>query len=139
MQPFGCTYSRNVVPCRGASGGRSGGATMTENRPQLTNAPAGKAAMLIRRPVAEVFRALVDPAITSQFWFTRGSGPLEAGRHVQWDWEMYGVSVEVSVKKIEPNRRILIEWTGYSGPTTVEWRFTDRADGTTFVEVTETG
>ncbi|MBC7990984.1 MAG: polyketide cyclase, partial [Luteimonas sp.] len=28
--------------------------------------------MLIRRPVAEVFEAFVDPAITSRFWFTRG-------------------------------------------------------------------
>ena len=38
-----------------------------------------KAEMLIRKPVAEVFEAFVDPAITSRFWFTRGSGRLEPG------------------------------------------------------------
>jgi uncharacterized protein YndB with AHSA1/START domain len=43
-------------------------------------APCAKAEMLIRRPVSEVFEAFVDPAITSKFWFTRGSGRLEAGR-----------------------------------------------------------
>ncbi len=30
--------------------------------------------MLIRKPVAEVFEAFVNPDITSKFWFTKGSG-----------------------------------------------------------------
>lgn len=30
-----------------------------------------KAEMLIRRPVAEVFAAFVDPAVTTRIWFTR--------------------------------------------------------------------
>jgi uncharacterized protein YndB with AHSA1/START domain len=34
----------------------------------LTTPPVAKAAMLIRRPVADVFEAFVDPAITSKFW-----------------------------------------------------------------------
>jgi uncharacterized protein YndB with AHSA1/START domain len=87
---------------------------------QLTQAPVAKAAMLIRRPVAEVFEAFVDPDITSQFWFTKGSGRLEAGKQVQWDWGMYGFSVPVTVKSVEPNKRILIEWPGYGAPSTVE-------------------
>jgi len=33
-----------------------------------------KAEMLIRKPVAEVFEAFINPEITSKFWFTRGSG-----------------------------------------------------------------
>jgi hypothetical protein len=55
-------------------------------------APIAKAEMLIRRPVAEVFEAFVDPAVTSRFWFTRSTGRLEVGRRVRWDWEMYGRS-----------------------------------------------
>jgi uncharacterized protein YndB with AHSA1/START domain len=98
-----------------------------------------KAAMLIRRPVAEVFEAFVDPAITSQFWFTRGSGRLEPGKQVRWEWEMYKVSADVSVKAVEPNKRILLEWSAYGTPTTVEWIFTPRADGTTFVSITNAG
>jgi hypothetical protein len=39
-----------------------------------------KAEMLIRRPVAEVVEAFVDPAVTSRFWFTRSTGRLEVGR-----------------------------------------------------------
>ena len=52
---------------------------------------------------------------------------------------MYGISIPVTAKAIEPNRRIVIEWPGYSGPTTVEWTFAAQPDGTTFVRITETG
>jgi uncharacterized protein YndB with AHSA1/START domain len=94
--------------------------------------------MLIRRPVADVFEAIVNPAITTQFWFTRSTGRLEAGKQVRWDWEMYDVSADVSVKAIDPDRRIVFEWPGPGGPTTVEWTF-DARDGTTFVRVSESG
>jgi uncharacterized protein YndB with AHSA1/START domain len=102
--------------------------------------PVVKAEMLIRRPVAEVFEAFIDPAITSKFWFTKGSRRLDDGKKVRWDWEMFGVSADVSVKAIEANERILIEWSTSGGiPTTVEWLFVPRADNTTFVTVTESG
>ncbi|HZM98641.1 MAG TPA: SRPBCC domain-containing protein [Pyrinomonadaceae bacterium] len=71
--------------------------------------PVARAQLLIRKPVREVFEALVDPAITSRFWFSKGSGRLETGKRIRWDWEMYGHHTEVDVKAIEPNQRILIE------------------------------
>jgi len=106
---------------------------------QLEQVPFTSTGMLIRRPAAEVFESLVNPDITTKFWFTRSSGRLEAGKQVQWDWEMYGISVPVTVKAIEPNRRIAIEWPGYRNPTVVEWRFAEQPDGTTFVSITEKG
>lgn len=109
------------------------------DKPQLTQPPQTKTAMLIRRPVAEVFDAFVNPDITTKFWFTKSSGRLEEGKQVQWDWEMYGVGAPVTAKVIEPNRRLVIEWPGYSGLTTVEWTFVPQKDGTTFVTITETG
>jgi uncharacterized protein YndB with AHSA1/START domain len=106
---------------------------------QLTQPPVAKTAMLIRKPVAEVFEAFVNPEITTKFWFTKGSGRLEVGKPVQWDWEMYEVSTKVTAKVIEPNKRIVIEWQGYSGPTTVEWKFAPQENGTTFVTIIESG
>ena len=107
--------------------------------PQLRQVPVSKTAMLIRKPVADVFESFVDPDITTKFWFTKSSGRLEAGKQVQWDWEMYGISIPVTAKAIETHKRILIEWPGYSGPTTVEWIFAPQQDGTTFVSITEAG
>ncbi len=109
------------------------------NNLQLTRIPVMKTGMLVRRPVTEVFNAFVHPEITTKFWFTKSSGKLEAGRKVQWDWEMYGVSVPVRVLSIEPNKRIVIEWAGQNGPNTVEWDFTSRPDATTFVSITNHG
>ncbi|HEX6043495.1 MAG TPA: SRPBCC family protein [Pyrinomonadaceae bacterium] len=105
----------------------------------IENAPAAKAEMLIRKPVGEVFEAFVDPAITSRFWFTKGSGRLEAGKEVRWEWEMYNFSVQVKVKEVEQNKRIVVEWGAYGEPTTIEWVFTARPDDTTFVSVTDSG
>jgi len=106
---------------------------------QLTKVPIARTGMLIRRPVADVYEAFINPDITTKFWFTRSSGRLEAGKQVQWDWEMYGISIPVTAKVIEPNKRIVIEWPGYGSPTTVEWIFAPQADGTTFVSITNTG
>ncbi len=83
-----------------------------------------KAEMLIRRPIAEVFEAFVDPAITARFWYSRGDARLEAGKRLRWHWDMYGVSQEIEVKDLQTNRRILIEWpNGDSNPSQVEWLF----------------
>src|SRR5262245_33151907 len=106
---------------------------------KLNAAPVAKAEMLIRRPVAEVFEAFVDPAVTSKFWFSRGSGKLEPGKQVEWHWDTYGFSVPVAVKAMEKNKRILVEWPGEGGPTTIEWTFTARPDGTTFVSIANGG
>jgi uncharacterized protein YndB with AHSA1/START domain len=103
---------------------------------QLKQLPVAKTAVLIRKPVAEVFAAFIDPEITTKFWFTKSSGRLEPGKQVKWDWELYGASTQVAVKAIEPNKRILIEWDGYSGRTTVEWKFAPIKDGT-FVSIAE--
>ena len=105
----------------------------------LTRVPIAETGMLIRKPVAHVFEAMVNPEMTTQFWFTRSSGRLVAGRTIRWDWEMYDVSIQVTAKVIALNHRIVIEWPGYSGPTTVEWTFAPLGNGTTFVRVTESG
>jgi uncharacterized protein YndB with AHSA1/START domain len=104
----------------------------------LTHVPSVAVGMLIRRPPEVVFRAFVDPAVTTRFWFTRSSGELAAGATVRWDWEMFGVSTMVFVKEVEENSRILFQWNDDT-PMTVEFRFVPWENDTTYVEVTETG
>lgn len=102
------------------------------------DALVAKAGMLIRRPVAEVFEAFVDPAITARFWFSKGSGRLEPGARVRWDWEMYGVGGDFTVKALEPSRRILILWDEPDG-TEAEWTFSPRGPDRTWVEIESRG
>ncbi len=103
----------------------------------LQNPPVVKQQMLIRRPVAEVFEAFINPAITTKFWFTKSTGRLEAGRTVRWEWEMYGVSADVRVMSVEPQRRILIEWN--HPPLPVEWHFSPLSGDTTLVTISSWG
>ncbi len=109
------------------------------NTLQLTHIPVAKAEMLIRKPVAEVFEAFINPEITTKFWFTKSSGKLEAGKQVTWMWEMYNLSVPVTVKEIERQKRILIEWGNYDSTTTVEWIFTPYGNDATYVSITNSG
>lgn len=113
--------------------------TMSVDDLRLTHVPSVNVGMLIRKPADDVFRALVDPDITTRFWFTKSSGRVVPGADLQWDWEMYGASANVAVKEVEDNSRILIEWGKGGEFTTVEFRFIPWNDDSTYVEVTETG
>jgi uncharacterized protein YndB with AHSA1/START domain len=106
---------------------------------RFNQGPVAKTGMLIRRPVALVFEAFIDPEITTRFWFTRSNGRLEAGKQVRWEWEMYDVAVIVTAKAVEQNRRIVFEWPGYTGSTVLECLFSLQQDDTTFVSISESG
>ncbi|WP_197911694.1 SRPBCC family protein [Kineobactrum salinum] len=103
----------------------------------LKNAPVVSTQMLIRKPVAEVFEAFVNPAITTKFWFTRSSGRLEPDKTITWEWEMYGVSSQVEVKAVELDNRIVIEWD--DPPCPVEWQFIPQGDAATLVKISNSG
>ncbi|SFE66433.1 Uncharacterized conserved protein YndB, AHSA1/START domain [Bacillus sp. OV194] len=104
--------------------------------PELYHTPVVRAEMLIRRPVEVVFEAFIEPAITTKFWFTKSSGRVEEGKKVKWEWEMYGVSDRVFVKRLEENERIHIQ---SSDGTEVEWTFVSRKDNETMVTILNSG
>lgn len=93
--------------------------------------------MLVRKPVSEVFEAIVNPEITTQFWFTKSTGRLDKNAKVRWDWEMFGVGDILAVKEFKENSRILFEWENDS--TVVEWRFEDRGGEGTLVTISNWG
>jgi uncharacterized protein YndB with AHSA1/START domain len=101
--------------------------------------PAARAEMLIRKPVAEVFEAMVNPDITSRFWYTKGSGRLDSGKDVRWEWEMYGASVELCAHEVQKNKFIAFNWPSMGGTTSVEMSFTPHSANSTFVSITEKG
>lgn len=93
--------------------------------------------MMIRRPVAEVFRAFIDPAITTKFWFTKSSGPLKTGKTITWEWEMYSVTTEVQVLDIVPDQLIATEWGDPA--TKVDYIFTALSPDQTYVVIKNYG
>lgn len=101
------------------------------------NSPVVEAQMLIRKPAATVFQAFINPAITTNFWFTKSTGKLEPGQTVTWEWEMYGASTKVFVKEIETDKKIVIEWG--TPITTVDFEFTSVTEDTTYIVIRNYG
>jgi uncharacterized protein YndB with AHSA1/START domain len=103
------------------------------------DATAGRASLLIRKPAAEVFEAIVDPAITTKFWFVEGSERLGPAKQVSWVFPGQ-VTAQVAVRAFEPNRRVVFEWWfGDQRPAPVEWVFTPDGEDATCVSVTSSG
>lgn len=101
------------------------------------NSKSVETQMLIRKPVSEVFSAFIDPEITKNFWFTKGSGKLEIGKTITWEWEMYGISTDILVKDIVENKIITIVWG--QPATTVDFEFNALTDSTTYVTIKNYG
>lgn len=106
---------------------------------EIKTAPIATTSMLIRQPVEKVFEAFVNPAITANFWFTKSSGRLQVGKQIRWEWEMFNHTELITVKALDENKRILIEWDSYDTLTLVEWTFVARTDNSTWVSIVNAG
>ncbi len=98
-----------------------------------------EAQMLIRKKVSEVFNAFIDPAITQNFWFTKGSSKLEMDKEVIWTWEMYNFSAKAIATEIIPDKSIKFDWFAYEKPTWVWIDFKVLDAEATFVSIKHGG
>jgi len=77
----------------------------------------------IRKPVAEVFHAVVDPNILSTYFTKASSGPLESGAKVTWFWP--GNEEEYFfVENVIPNEKIEGHWKAWKVDYHVTTTFT---------------
>ncbi|TDW63263.1 uncharacterized protein YndB with AHSA1/START domain [Novosphingobium sp. PhB55] len=104
----------------------------------------------IARPVADVFEAVADPAVLSEFFTTGGArGRLETGAVVTWDFHDFPGAFPVHVVEAEPPRHILLRWGGDEAAvladaegehrTLVTLAFEPLEDGRTLVQISEEG
>ena len=94
----------------------------------------------VPRPLEEVFDHVVEPGLLSSYFTSGASGPLEAGRTVEWTWAG-GETEAVAVETVERNRRVVFTWKAYrvEARTRVTITFEPaEPDGTT-VRIEETG
>ncbi len=103
------------------------------------NYPIVESQMLIRKPVSEVFEAMANPDITSNFWFTKGSGRVEPGKTLEWEWGQFGVKDTVDILEVNHNEFISLKWKLGDLKTTVEMYFESKSDETMLLRVIEKG
>jgi len=96
--------------------------------------------LLIRKPVADVFEAVVNPSITTRFWFSDSTGRLEEGKVVKWTWGWFGFSMPIVCIQLETNKRVVHSWGTPSGAKVeAEWSFEPVESIGTFVRVRVAG
>lgn len=96
----------------------------------------------IRKPVAEVFEAVVDPKQLSSYFVKTSSGRLVEGDTVKWVFaEVPDSPCDVIVRSVRKDERLVLEWDAEDGPyrTTIEMTFHPLDGGHTMVKVTESG
>ena len=99
----------------------------------------------IARPVHDVFEAVADPAVLSEYFTTNGAeGRLVTGATVTWDFADFPGAFPVHVVEVEQDRRIVLQWQAQGDDddpyeTTVTMEFESLDDGRTLVTIAEDG
>jgi uncharacterized protein YndB with AHSA1/START domain len=69
-------------------------------------------ALQIGKPRPEVFEALVNPEKMSNYFISKSSGRMEAGKTLTWEFPEFDQAFEVQVDKIETGEHIAFLWEG---------------------------
>jgi uncharacterized protein YndB with AHSA1/START domain len=103
--------------------------------------PKFEVQLKIRKPVAEVFEAVVDPKKLSSYFTKTASGRLAEGQTVMWSFTEAPEPFPVKVRQVVSNERIVFEWAAAEGgyDTTVEMVFKPLEGGDTMVQIRESG
>lgn len=95
-----------------------------------------KASIGIQKPVKEVFEAIVNPEMMANYFISKGSGNLESGKEVKWEFPEFEGSFPVAVKEIRENEFVSFVWDPDS---LVEIKLEKKSENDTVVYVTEEG
>jgi len=94
----------------------------------------------IRKPVGEVFAAVIDPARLTRYFVDSASGPLEAGATVMWAFAEAPRPFPVVVSEVVQDERIVFSWPAAEPrDTRVEMTFTALDAANTMVAIAESG
>jgi uncharacterized protein YndB with AHSA1/START domain len=103
--------------------------------------PKFQVQLKIRKPVTEVFDAVVRPEKLSGYFLQTASGGLAEGATVKWKFAEVAEEFDVVVRNVVKNERIIFEWPAASGGynTRVEMIFKPLDDQNTMVQISESG
>lgn len=95
-----------------------------------------KATITIYKQIDKVFEAILNPEIMSNYFISKGSGRLEQGKEVQWEFPEFDGSYPVQVKEIIQNKFIILDWDPKS---LVKIELEEDSNKNTTVRVSEEG
>ncbi len=99
-----------------------------------------KTSLKIQKPVDEVFEAIVDPSRMSNYFISKSTGRMEAGKTLTWQFPEFDIEFPVRVEKIEEDKYISYSWDDWDDKsinTLVEITMEPKGDEETLVKITE--
>lgn len=96
-----------------------------------------KVALQIKSPASEIFEAIVDPAKMSGYFISVGSGRMEEGKKIKWQFPEFTAEVPIRVGRLEKGRYISFYWESDSIELLVEITLFPGGSDSTLVTVTE--
>jgi uncharacterized protein YndB with AHSA1/START domain len=95
----------------------------------------------IQKPAHDVFEAIVDPSKMSNYFISKSTGRLEAGKNVTWQFPEFDMQFPVRVRQVEPDKYISYSWDDFEDgtSTTVEITLKAVTAADTVVTVSEKG
>lgn len=103
--------------------------------------PKFQVQLKIRKPVSDVFEAVVNPGKLSGYFVQSSTGPLVEGATVKWAFAEAPGAFDVQVQRVERNALIVFTWPAAAGDyqTRVEMRFIVLDPGNCMVQISESG
>lgn len=96
-----------------------------------------KTALQIQKPVNDVFEAIVDPIKMSNYFISKGSGRMEPGKEIMWQFPEFDMEFPVRVDKIIKDKYISYYWDLEGIALLVEIILVSKKSGSTLVTITE--
>jgi uncharacterized protein YndB with AHSA1/START domain len=93
----------------------------------------------ILKPANEVFEAFVDPSKIRNFWFSSSSERWEQGKTVTLRYDEYNAKLDIEVKEIEANKKIVFQWGANGEGHIVKITLKELDNASTLIEVNEEG
>lgn len=103
--------------------------------------PRFEVQLKVRKPVSQVFAAVVEPQQLCGYFTKTASGPLAEGATVMWSFPEFPEPFPVKVRQVVKDERIVLLWESAEGgyDTTVEMSFKAVGPDATMVQIRESG
>jgi uncharacterized protein YndB with AHSA1/START domain len=96
-----------------------------------------KVCLRIKKPVNEVFAAVQQPELMSQYFISTSTGPMVTGSKLTWTFADMGAVKEVTVIDAVTNEKLEFSWNAAGGITRVVMTFVAVTEDTTLLKIRE--
>ena len=96
-------------------------------------------ALQISKPADVIYEAIVDPKKMANYFISQGSGRMEEGKKIMWQFPEFDMEFPIRVSKTEPGKYISFFWEMAGKELIVEMTLTPKENGSTVVRITEKG